>query len=508
MNLRKPNFRRDAALSALILSLAVAGCGGGSSNLPRPTPASTGGQSSDIARWEPVVSAEASDISSPPFAGSSIEQSEIAQLLQLQSARTPAQTAIFNKWNDRAATQWNEIARDLVISNNTAPPPSARFYAALSVAQFDAVIAAARAQNNFKRATPARTDARIQSLATQSDGYPSRTAAICRASADILKAFYPNNKTQIESAETECEQSRLIGGASFPSDLEAGAKVGDAIAAKVLARVNADGSDKAAQTLPQPSGPGYWKGAGGLLPSWKFVTPWLTSDITKFRADAPPAFDSAQFQTDLAEVRQISDHRTPQQSQIATFWADAAQTFTPPGHWNLFAERIIQSHNLSDAQAARVYALMNMAQQDAGIACWDDKYTYWVIRPSQADPQITTPVGLPNFPSYVSGHSTFSGSASGVLGALFPDEKSVVEQLAQEASVSRIYGGIHYRFDANNGIAVGRNIADLAIARSQSDGYSSGVPQGKTLSFDELKNATNAELNRRAPGKSNAANWD
>ena len=508
MKLYQSLFWRAGWPVALLVSLAVAGCGGGgSSNLPKPSPTSDNSPSSNIARWKPIVSAQASPVASPPFAGSGAEQSEIARLLALQSARTAPQTAIFNKWNNRAASQWNLIARDLVISNNTAPPPSARIYAALSVAQYDATIAAARAQT-IARATPAQTDSRIQPMATQNDGYPSRTAALCRASASVLKTLYPNNKTQIESAEAECAQSRLIGGVSFPSDLEAGAQIGDEIAAKVLARLATDGADKAAQTLPQPSGPQYWKGTGGLLPSWKFVKPWLTSDITQFRAEAPPAFDSPQFQTDLAEVRQISDNRTAQQGQIAEFWADAAQTFTPPGHWNLFAERIIASHKLSDAQAARVYALLNITQQDAGIACWDSKYTYWIIRPSQADPQITTPIGLPNFPSYTSGHSTFSGAASRILGALFPDEKSVVDALAQEASVSRIYGGIHYRFDATEGLKAGRAIADLAVARSQSDNYNGGVPTGRTLSFDELKRDTEVELNRRAPGAKNTANWD
>jgi len=487
---------------------ALAGCGGGSSNLPQPTPTNPDSGAANIAQWKPVVAGDVAAIEAPPFAGAGAERNEIAQLLALQNARTEAQIATFNKWNNRASTQWNRIARDLVIANDTVPPRAARLYAALSVAQYDATIAAARAGKNFRRATPAQADGRITPLATSSDGYPARTAAVCAASADVLKAIYPNNKTLIESAQSECVQSRLVGGVSFPSDIEAGAKVGDEIAAKVLARLATDGSDKAEQDLPRPSGPGIWTGTNGLLPSWKFVRPWLTSDITQFRAATPPAFDSAQFQTDLAEVRQISDNRTPQQAQIAEFWADAAQTFTPPGHWNLFAERIIESHNLSDAQAARVYALMNTAQQDAGIACWDSKYTYWVIRPSQADPQITTPVGLPDFPSYVSGHSTFSGAASGVLGALFPDEKSVVEQLAQEASVSRIYGGIHYRFDATNGIVVGRNIAELAIVRAQSDGYNGGVPTGKTLSFDDLKRDTNIELNRRALGSKNSANWD
>ena len=483
---------------------ALAGCGGGGSSLPTPT--TPDGEASNIAKWKPILSSEVGAVEAPPFSGA--EQNEIAQLLALQNARTPAQTAIFTKWNNRATSQWNRIARDLVISNGTVPPRAARIYAALSIAQYDATIAAARAGEKFQRATPAQTSARIAPLSNVRDGYPARTAALCRASADVLKALFPIDKTRIESADAECQQSRLVGGVSFPSDVEAGAKVGDEIAAKVLARIAADNSDKAAQDLPKPSGPGIWTGTNGLLPSWKLVRPWLTNDITQFRAATPPAFDSPAFKTDLAEVRQISDNRTPEQLQISAFWADAAQTFTPPGHWNLFADRIIQSHNLSDAQAARVYALLNTAQQDAGIACWDDKYTYWVIRPSQADPKITTPPGLPNFPSYVSGHSTFSGAAAQVLGALFPDEKSVVDALAQEASVSRIYGGIHYRFDANNGISVGRNIANLAVARSQSDGYSGGVSTGKTLSFDDLKSALDDQLNRRAKGTRNLANWD
>ena len=507
-----PRALAQLSISPLILA-TLSGCGGGGgSNLPTPAPSNPDAQAQSIARWQPVISADAGQIEAPPVAGGAVSSAEIAQLLTLQNARTPAQTATFNKWNNRAASQWNEIARDLVIASGTTPPMSSRIYAALSVAQLDATIAAARAQTTFNRAAPAQLDARIQPLSPVRDGYPSRTAALCRASADVLKSLYPSDKAQIEAAESECEQSRLIGGVSFPSDIEAGNQIGAAVAAKVIARLTSDGADKAGQTLPQPSGPGYWTGKGGLLPSWKFVKPWLTSDISQFRAPAPPAFSSPEFNRDLAEVRQISDNRTPAQLQIADFWADAAKTFTPPGHWNLFADRIIASHNLTDAQSARVYALMNMAQQDAGIACWDNKYTYWVIRPSQADPQISTPIGLPNFPSYISGHSTFSGSASRVLGALFPDEKTAVEQLAQEASVSRIYGGIHYRFDAVNGIQVGHNIADLAIARSQSDGYNGGVPQGRTLSFEELKNTTNAELklelNRRAPGGKDSANWD
>ena len=491
------------ALIGATLSALIAGCGGGSSGGPSAPKTETARNA--VALWKPIVGADAPAVPLPPAAGSPQLQSEIAQLLELQSARTPAQIALFDAWNGQTASRWNAIARALIISHSTPPPLASRAYAALGVAQFDAAIAAARQQ----KTASARLDARLQPLG-ESDGYPSLAAAICAASAATLKNLYPDSATLIERNSSDCQSSRLIGGVSLPADLSAGAAIGDAIAARVASRIAGDHSAEADQALPVPKFPGSWPGEHGLLPRWKNVTPWLTTDITRFRAPAPPAFGSADFNAGLAEVRQISDNRSAEQSQIAEFWADAAQTFTPPGHWNLFAEKIIESHDLDEAHAARVYALLGMASEDAGISCWDAKFNYWLLRPSQADPQITTPIGLPNFPSYTSGHSAFSGAAAQVLGALFPDEKSVVDSLATEASVSRVYGGIHYRFDAAEGLKSGRAVADLAVARAHNDGASQTAPAGMTLSRAQLKAATQAQLNRRAPGGGarQSANWD
>ena len=171
----------------------------------------------------------------------------------------------------------------------------------------------------------------------------------------------------------------------------------------------------------------------------------------QFRPEPPPAFGSAEFQAALTEVRRYSDQRTQRELDIAKHWGDGVGTYTPAGHWNRIAADLTTWYNLSEAETARVLAAMNMAMMDAGIAVWDAKYTYWLIRPSQADAAITTPVGLPNFPSYVSGHSGFSGAGADVLAFFFPNEAVRLRAQAEEAAMSRLYGGIHYRFDSEVG---------------------------------------------------------
>jgi membrane-associated phospholipid phosphatase len=106
-----------------------------------------------------------------------------------------------------------------------------------------------------------------------------------------------------------------------------------------------------------------------------------------------------------------------------------------------------------------------MAAMDATIACYDAKYTYWLIRPYRADPAITTPIGRPNHPSYPSSHACSSAAAANVLAALFPANAAQLDAMADEAGESRLYAGIHYRFDKNAGLRIGRQVAALALSR-------------------------------------------
>ena len=126
--------------------------------------------------------------------------------------------------------------------------------------------------------------------------------------------------------------------------------------------------------------------------------------------------------------------------------------------------------NFSEVRWARNMALLNMSLMDAAIVCWDTKYYYFNPRPTQLNPEIKTLTGIPNFPSYISGHSTFSGAAATILGHIIPARADDYNAMAQEASLSRLYGGIHYRSDCQIGLNVGKSVGDKAIERAVTDG--------------------------------------
>jgi hypothetical protein len=258
-------------------------------------------------------------------------------------------------------------------------------------------------------------------------------------------------------------------GANFRSDIEAGDAIGRASARKVIDRAKADGSD-AIWNGTLPTGPGYWTGSDPVRQLWGRVKAWLISNVSQVRPLPPPSVDSKEFKEALKEMRAISDNRTAEQLEIAKRWSDGAGTYTPPGHWNEIACKLIMEEGLNELRSARALALMNMAVMDAGICCWDAKYYYCEIRPWQVDPEITTPVGKPNFPSYTSGHSSFSSAAAEVLSYLFPNKKSWINSAADEAGVSRLYGGIHYRFDIDAAAEGGRKIGLMAVERGRTDG--------------------------------------
>jgi len=194
------------------------------------------------------------------------------------------------------------------------------------------------------------------------------------------------------------------------------------------------------------------------------------ADVVAERPGPPPSTSSAQMQQELAEVKSYSDNVTREQAAIANKWSDGAGTYTPPGHWNDIAAEFIRDAHWSEVRAARAFALLNMSLHDAAVGCWETKYFYFNPRPTTLDPSAKTAIGVPNFPAYTSGHSTFSGASAAVLEYLFPAHTAEFEAMKDEASISRLYGSIHFRSDIEIGKDHGKRIAGYTLKFAREDG--------------------------------------
>jgi hypothetical protein len=219
------------------------------------------------------------------------------------------------------------------------------------------------------------------------------------------------------------------------------------------------------QSLESPARP-------PMLPNFGKVRAWMMTptEVVSERPPAPPSTSSAQMAQELAEVKRTTEELTRDQLAIAQKWNDGAGTYTPPGHWNDIVTEYVRDARFSEVRAARVFALLNMAMHDGGVGCWDAKYAWFNPRPSQLDPSIKTKIGLPNFPAYPSGHSTFSAAAAVVLTYLFPSGSASFESMRDEAGISRLYGAIHYRSDIEEGKTHGARVGGYTVAFARKDG--------------------------------------
>ena len=244
-----------------------------------------------------------------------------------------------------------------------------------------------------------------------------------------------------------------------------GAAVGNAAQWQAFANAAAVRGEVPWQSLETPPRP-------PMLPNFGQVRAWLMTpaDVARERPGPPPSTASAEMQQDLSEVKDTVDHLSREQLAIALYWNDGAGTYSPPGHWNDIAAEYVRDAHFSEVRAARVFALLNIAMHDAAVGCWDAKYAYFNPRPSQLDRSIRTSIGLPNFPSYTSGHSTFSAAAAEVLSYLFPGGASSFAAMKDEAGISRLYGGIHYRADIEAGKEHGARIGAYTVSFARQDG--------------------------------------
>jgi len=432
--------------------------------------------------WKPWVLASPDQIKvpAPPKAGSAEARAEVAELKDLATRRTPEVTSEAHKWSDYPSLEpWVRENMQLVATQSKNPPLASRGYGLVSGAMYDAVVATYHWKYVYKRAAPSGIEAVVPAGADPS--YPDDHAAIAGAASRVLAYLFPEKAAAVYDQEAEAAaESRVQAGVNYRSDVDAGLALGRAVADAVIARARADGSDRHFEGQI-PTGTDHWSADPGAStgPTEPLAGTWKTwvANVASIRPGPPPAFGSAQFRAEAQEVLDVTRNLTADQKRIADFWKDGGGTPLPPGHWNQIALDVVKKQQQSTPRVARTFALLNVALADAGNAAWDAKYAYWSPRPMNAIRDLGLDPGFvpyvrptPSFPSYVSGHSTYSAAAAGVLDYLFPDQARSFDAMAQEAALSRLYGGIHFRSDNEAGFALGTKVGQLVVDKARQDG--------------------------------------
>lgn len=383
---------------------------------------------------------------------------------------------------------WNQEALNAIRLARTPPPIASQHLASVHAAIFDTVNGVTRTHTGWlvRDAAPAGIDL---------------DAAIAAAAHTTILALWGQaaNPENINAAYT----AALAAIPESPAKTS-GIAWGKSVAARILAERAKAGLDK---PLPGPfasTAPGKWRETPpgfrpAVLPHVAKCTPFVMTSCDQFRAPPPPAVGSQEHAEEIAYVVKVGardgSERTEYETLTAPFWADDLGSATPPGHWNVIAQDLARRHHLATPECARLFALINLACADAGISCWDSKFFYSTWRPETAIREVTKEINpfaeahpefiplmtTPAFPSYTSGHSTFSAAASRIIERFFgtddieftttsdglPGAVRSYKKLSdarKEIGMSRVWGGIHFMSDNLVGQDCGLKLADYVYA--------------------------------------------
>ena len=396
---------------------------------------------------------------------------------------------------------WYNLGLELVWHTPTySPPVASRSFAYLGVTAFEAA---------------ATGSDELQTLAGQLHGLkpvPQREAGKTYDEAVVMQAamavtvqhFFESTGPSGQNAMTKLEvKLREKVSADVPADVLARSEAyGRTVAEHILAWSQDDGG-AVIETLgfPQdyelPKGPSHWVPTSlialqqkPLLPNWGKNRTFAMPEGTSCALPPPPEYSedkNSQFYKEAFEVYEAKQNLTPERRAIARFWADDAMlSMTPPGHWISIALQIFKRDNVGLDKSVDVLARLGVAEADAFIGCWQAKYQYDLIRPVSylrrvVDPKWEPLLNTPPFPEYPSGHSTQSGASATVLTDLFGENFSFQDQTgkpaglaprnftsfwaaANDAGISRLYGGIHFRAAIERGLEQGRCIGAFTNA--------------------------------------------
>lgn len=388
-------------------------------------------------------------------------KTEVAEVVARQQALDSAAWQSVLYWNAGApGYRWQDLMAKLWIADTSYNGMLANML--LSVATYDATIAAWDTKYTYNRPRPFLADGRVKALVAKPEtpSYPCEHSVAAGVAATIIGHFYPAKKDSVYQLAQKAMDSRIAAGVAYPSDTRAGFALGQRIAEAEIEATKA--------YVPQstwdgkmPEGPGVWKGKKPMYPmAGKNKTVVLDSS-SQYRPGPPP--DPAK------EMAELKAHKPTFRSMANAFFYGSQPFWEELLHKKIFEYNL----HLDPPRAARLYAIAAVTMYDGFAACWDAKYTYWGIRPDQYDTTFRPVLfGSPPFPGYPSGHAAISGAMGELYSYFFPAERAYFEKKAKEAAESRFQGGIHFRSDNDVALELGRKVASAVIRKVAHDGTS------------------------------------
>ncbi|MEX0746312.1 MAG: vanadium-dependent haloperoxidase [Phycisphaeraceae bacterium] len=402
----------------------------------------------DPAAWQPWIEDAGAPVTAPdPLFP------DAAALAKLRTNR-----AWLERWSVAPSLAWSDVVHELVVKYQQNPLRAQRNHTYVHAAIHDALVFCARCGCDEK----------------------VRPVAMHAAASRVLDFLYPDESRGRLEAMGHSAAAAVLARIGDHPQASIAWRTGQQVAANAVRRAYDDGWDLPRLPAKRPEWqPGVWRASPPLRmydPAEPHAGRWRTWVLEHgWEIEPPPpiVYGSAAFWAEIEEVREVAAALTPEQKRIAEDWNLDLGSVTPGGMWNLHAKKLVVQDRFGTADAARVFAALNAAMMDAFIACWQAKFKWWTERPvtvirEKLDPGFMPHVITPAFPSYVSGHSAASGAAAEVLAAFFPAHAAELRRMALEASMSRLYGGIHYRSDNEEGLALGRRVGARAVARAQS----------------------------------------
>lgn len=396
-------------------------------------------------------------VSAPP--GRAESKNEQQAVRQRVSRVDEKKLAEIKYWDAGAPSyRWNQILPQFVDLNQAVMLRIPGSW--MNIAIYDATVLAWKEKIKYKRDRPSTSDHSLKTAVSTpaTYSYPCEHSATAAAAATMIAYFFPEKADSVLQMARAASQSRIDAGVQFPSDVEAGWKLGEAVAKQIIEKAKNDGSAIKWNGVMNKD-PKKWTGKFPMGITLPMFRPIVINSADQFRPGPPPDFEN-----DMKELKNFKS--TFKSKASAFFWASQGDTWT-----DLAGKKMFEYRMSDDAPAvARIYAVLNTTYHDMAIAIFDAKYTYWGIRPVQYDTTYVPLIGTPPFPGYPSGHAAGAASSSAVLSYFFPNDAKEFKALAQECADSRFYAGIHFRTDNETALVMGAAIGKYVVETWMNEG--------------------------------------